>query len=154
MKTIQLTQGKFAIVDDQDYKNLLFCSWSMSGNGDVQAWINGGMISLHRYLMGKKIGFEIDHVNGNKLDNRRKNLRFCSRHQNSANKNKYSTNTTGFKGVTWEKQINKFAARITFKYKNITLGRFNTAIEVARAYNKAAVKYFGEFARLNEISND
>lgn len=151
MKNISVLNSEDAIIDDQDYDLFSTLKWSRSGNGDVQAWFDGGMVSMHALVMGKNPGFEIDHKNRNKLHNYRENLRFCTRPQNSANKVKYSNNTSGYKGVTWEKSTGKFAARITVNYKSITLGRFETAKEGAQAYNDAALFHFGEFARLNEI---
>lgn len=153
-KIIILPHSDFAIVDDSDFEFLNQYTWSLSGNGDVQAMVEGKMVSMHTLLMGVKNGYEIDHKNRNKRDNQRINLRFATRQQNSANKVKYSTNTSGFKGVTFEKQTRKFAARITVNYVNKTLGRFNTAIDAARAYNTAASEYFGEYALLNEIPNE
>lgn len=103
---------------------------------------------LHRLICA---GSVIDHKDGNVLNNRKKNLRGCSTAENACNTQKYKQNTSGFKGVSWHKHVNRFAAQIGSSNKKIHLGYFDTAEEAASAYNKAALKYHGEFARLNEI---
>src|SRR3990167_7283870 len=94
----------------------------------------------------------IDHINGNKLDNRKNNLRFCNQQGNSANMDKHGKYK--YKGITlctdWNRK-KKWGAQISIKRKNMHLGRYLTPEEAALAYNIAAIKYFGEFARLNKI---
>lgn len=90
---------------------------------------------------------EVDHKNGNGLDNRKCNLRIATSSQNKANTKIRRDNTSGFKGVIWHKASNKWMARVADKY----LGLFRSKYEAAKAYNQKAKEMFGEFARLNEI---
>ena len=102
---------------------------------------------LSRVIMGEPDGKMIDHINVNPLDNRRGNLRTCTNQQNQCNKNKTKSNTSGFKGVYFKKQNQKFVARIGLNGKKKHLGYFATAEAAHEEYKKAAVKYHGEFAR-------
>lgn len=104
---------------------------------------------LHRLIIPNKS--MIDHIDGNPLNNKKSNLRACSNSENVKNVNKYSNNTSGFKGVSWHKRVQKFFAQIGNDGSKIHLGYFDSAKDAALAYNKAALKYHGEFARLNEI---
>ena len=101
---------------------------------------------LHRMIMGEPDGKMIDHINVNPLDNRRENLRVCTNQQNLFNKNKYSNNTSGFKGVSFHKNAQKFVASISIDGKLKHLGYFATAAAAHEEYKIAAVKYHGEFA--------
>jgi len=112
---------------------------------------NQRMIYMHRVIMNAPPETETDHINMNSLDNRRENLRLCTRAENSANKKKYSTNTSGYKGVTWCKATKKWKAQITVNYKNKVLGYFQNILDAARAYNEAAKEEFGNFSNVNEV---
>lgn len=92
---------------------------------------------------------EVDHINGNKLDNRRENLRVCKGSQNKMNRSISINNKTGFNGVYWAKQNKKFRAMIGINGKRKHIGYFNTAHSAARAYNVAARGLFGKFAKIN-----
>jgi len=98
-------------------------------------------------VLGRKV--TVDHKNGNGLDNRKFNLRICTRSQNQQNKKKPISNTSGFKGVAWSKAANKWCAYIAVNKERIHLGLFVDPKEAARAYDTAARKFFGEFARPN-----
>lgn len=151
-KKIPLTQGQFSIVDDEDFEWLNQWKWYYN-NGYVKRNAkrdNNGIqhkISMHTLLLKVERPFEVDHINRNPLDNRKINLRKSSRFQNSGNI--FYKNKTGFKGVV--KRINRWEAHIRKKGKLIHLGTYKTSIEAARAYNKAALKYYGEFAYTNII---
>lgn len=161
MKEIPLTQGKVALVDDEDYARLIAMgNWQYSCRGYVTIVRpinrNGRKIRttifMHREILGSCGSLEIDHINLDKCDNRKKNLRFCTSQENKRNRRMPKNNSTGFKGVVYEKDRDKFKAHIRACIgKKITIGRFLTAIEAARAYNEAAIKYHGEFAKLNPI---
>jgi hypothetical protein len=111
-------------------------------------------LKMHRLIMGNPIGKDIDHINGNGLDNRRLNLRICSRAENARNIITVRlNNTSGYRGVSYHNRCKKYVARIGLKKKKIYIGYYNTALEAAKAYNKAAIKYHGKFSRLN-ILND
>jgi hypothetical protein len=105
---------------------------------------------LHRVILGlsdrRVMG---DHRNGDTLDNRRENLRASTNQQNSQNGVTHSDSTSKFKGVSWDKQRGKWAAGIGISGKRISLGRFDSEHDAARAYDAAALKNFGDFARLN-----
>lgn len=103
---------------------------------------------LHRIVVGADEGQYVDHINGDKLDNRKENLRVCSNAQNSRNKKQYSG---AYKGVHFNKVSGNWIAQITVNYKCKHIGSFNTAEEAALAYNKAAKQFHGEFAFQNEV---
>jgi len=91
----------------------------------------------------------VDHINGNTLDNRKNNLRICSRTENSRNTKLSKNNSTGYKGVTYYKRDGKYVAKITVDRKRIHIGYFTTLIEAATAYDLMARKHFGEYANIN-----
>jgi len=140
------------IIDDQDYdKFVKNYSFRLDPGGYVmyssrKDGLTGKLLS--RVIMGEPDGKMIDHINVNPLDNRRENLRVCTNQQNQFNKNKYKNNKSGFKGVSFNKQTQKFVAQIQINGKNKHLGLFVTAEAAHECYKKAAVKYHGEFARV------
>jgi hypothetical protein len=158
MKEIPLTKGKVAIVDDDVYDYLMQWKWYYEGTGYAARRARsyelnpGKLIKMHRAIMNvddSKI--EIDHINGDKLDNRRSNLRKANRAQNTANRGPLITNTSGYKGVSFAKREQLYRAYITFNGKQRGLGYHKTKEEAALAYNQAASFYYGEFAKLNEV---
>lgn len=163
MKKIPLTKGKFALVDNEDYERLTAMKkWHFNSNGYAAKSKNyikeNGKRSckelvMHRVIMGLSSGdgFEVDHINGDKLDNRKSNLRVCSSAENSRNKGLRKDNTSSYKGVHFHRPAGKFWARIVCEKKRISLGCFDDPKEAAKAYNEAALKYYGEFAKLNQI---
>jgi len=144
MREVPLTKGKTALVSDEDYERVMQHSWCMHPQGYAKARINKKYVLMHRWIMGAKDGEELDHINGNKLDNRRENLRFCTHSQNQGNVQLLSSNGSGYKGVDWNKYHKKFRARCL-----VFLGYFDTPEDAARAYDEKAKIVFGEFARLN-----
>ena len=171
MKKIKLTQGYFAIVDDEDYSSLNKRKWFVNSHKGrtiyVVTWDRittpCKLLRMHRILLGlidPKIYGE--HKNGNGLDNRRCNLRIATNSQNQANRNKPLDNKSGYKGVCRNVHYVKgsknskgfskaWQANIGVKGKVIFLGNYTTQEKAALVYNKAAKKYFGEFAQLNRI---
>lgn len=160
MKTIPLTKGKVALVDDADYGALSRFRWHTLQHGGgkfyaVRAGTTVGtkrrMITMHAHLAGTPAGMVTDHVNGDSLDNRRSNLRVCTQSENLANRGKSKNNTSGYKGVTrdWRSIKNPWVAQIWKLNRRIHLGVFPTAEAAARAYDEAALKLHGEFAFLN-----
>ena len=158
MKYIPLTKGKQAIIDDADYDRVSIFKWHLAGSGYAVRFEGARghqkAIYLHRQLLDAQKGQEVDHVNMDKLDDRRENLRFCTRSQNTFNTVKRVTNTSGFKGVFKGKDEIRWRASIKIDGQDIPLGYFDTPVEAARAYNVAALKYQGEFAHLNEIPQE
>ncbi|GAG28472.1 unnamed protein product [marine sediment metagenome] len=104
---------------------------------------------MHRMILGVEKGVDVDHINGDGIDNRRFNLRACLRSENGRNRRLSKNNKSGYKGVCWNKSCNKWVAQIKYNYKEYSLGCFFCIIKAAKAYDKAAREYFGEFARTN-----
>lgn len=150
---VPLTHGKVAIIDADDAERVLCYRWhAKEGSGNWYAARRDGTrtVRLHRFLMGDPPGAFVDHRNGNTLDDRRENLRVCTPRQNGHNRSANRSGTSGFKGVSRHKRgSGAWQASIRVDGKLIFLGRFSTAEEAARAYDAAALKYFGRFARLN-----
>lgn len=157
-KEIKLTQGKVALVDDNMFEYLSQWKWYVYKCGNKFYAARNIKISkckirlilMHRFITdNKNTKMHTDHINGNGLDNRIINLRICTHSQNSINRGAPINNKTGYKGVSYDKKSNKFKAQIRVNKKNITLLTTNNLIDAARAYNQAAQKYHGEFAKLN-----
>ena len=158
MKQISLTQGLFAIVDDDNYEELSKHKWYASKIGksyyarrDVGSPPNRKNILMHRQIMNASSDKDIHHVNNKRLDNRKSNLRECTRSQNLAagNMNRCSKKSSIYRGVGWDKIRKKWWAKITYQGKTINLGRYNRENQAAMAYNVKALRLFGEFACLN-----
>lgn len=149
MKEILLTRGKITLVDDADYEALATRHWCFATNGYVVSRIGGGMIYLHRFLLNASPEHEVDHIDGNKLNNQRSNLRLVTRQQNARNVASHGGSSSLFKGVAWCKQTQRWRAHITVNGMFKHLGRFDTEHEAAHVYDTAARQYFGEFARTN-----
>lgn len=156
-KKIPLTQGKFAIVDENKYEELSKYKWQALKNGNTYYarrcdYVNGEtkIIYMHRQILGAKQGEEVDHVNHNGLDNRVCNVRKCTRSQNSQNrKPQKKENTSKYKGVNWQKRDCLWQAQIKKNGTTIHIGSFNNEIDAATAYDVKAKELFGEFAHLN-----
>ena len=100
-------------------------------------------------LYGDINNFEIDHIDSNRLNNQKDNLRLCNRSQNLGNRNKSKNNKSGFKGVIWDKKTKKWLAQTGVNYKHKALGYFTNIMDAAKTYDKFALEYYGKFARLN-----
>lgn len=154
---IPLTKGYTTIIDAVDI-DLADYKWFVRKNGYAQRQIkiNGTRqrILLHRVILSRILGRDLedgeftDHINGNKGDNRRANLRVCNHDQNSRNRNINKNSKTGYKGV-YQTPTHTWVAMLRFQNKNYCLGTFKSPEEAARKYDEAAKSLHGEFARLN-----
>lgn len=169
---IRLSRNLFALVDQEDFDWLSKFSWCADSKGyavrhELRTEYqdkNRKMQKMHREIMLKHgLIIEskfVDHINGNKLDNRKINLREATNSQNQANSKISSNNKTGYRGVILKNQDNNFnitkpwAAQIYVSGKRIFKGMFKTAEEAAIEYNKMAIKYFGSYARLNPLGSE
>jgi hypothetical protein len=164
-RRIYLGEGYWTILDEVDYCRLRHFKWVVHANG------KGGqnlyairhklvspnktkMLYMHREIMKAIDERLVDHRNCDSLDNRRSNLRFATRAENMQNRRKKKNTTSRFVGVHLYKPSNRWVCRITYQGKRIVLGRFDSEIEAAKAYDEAAQKYYGEFVRLNFPQED
>lgn len=153
-KILKLNNGE-TILDEEDLTFVNQWHWWFSKTGYVRRKIYIGgkpkIILLHRILLNAPKDMQVDHINGNRLDNRKSNLRLVTLEQNRMNRGLNKNNKSGYKGVFWYKPLYKWCAYITVNTKRRHLGYFRDKKEAAFAYNKAAFDNFGEFARLNII---
>jgi len=160
VKKIGLTQGKYALVDDEDFEKLNQYNWH-ANRCSSKNWYATRMWkerddkptteSMHRQIMGAPDNMQVDHINHNGLDNRKCNLRLCTRSQNAYNRKPRPDCSSQYKGVSFHKRYKKWEAYIRVKGKLNHLGSFDDEIDAAQAYNEAAREHFGEFAYLNDV---
>ena len=160
MKLIDISTPKypntFTMVDDEDFDFLNQWKWTATKRVYVirMDYSNRKRIKLfiHREILKPQVGEIIDHINGNRLDNRRVNIRVCSYSENMWNKIKpRNGKTSKYKGVSFDAHAKLFRAKINVKRIPISLGYFKTELDAAMAYNAAAFKYHGEFAAINSL---
>lgn len=156
-KEIPLTQGKLAIVDEADFEWISRWKWAyFKGNRSKEYAVRReygrkNLIFMHKQILGIDAGTEGDHIDGNGLNNQRNNLREATHHQNCYNTKKRKNSLSKYKGVSWNVQNQKWLVRIMVNQKTIYLGYFLDENKAALKYNEAALKYFGNFAKLNQI---
>ena len=162
-KRVDLFSGKYvfvhlggydySLIDAADYGMISQFRWELTKHEThryargIDA--NGHYTMMHRLLMDAKKGQLVDHINGKCTDNRRSNLRFATLSQNAMNKKTSKQNTSGHKGVHWNKAQSKWIARIKVKGVSMYLGQYDDVLQAAEAYSKAAKEHHGEFARLS-----
>jgi hypothetical protein len=159
-KELPLSQGRVAIVDDEDYEYLSQWKWCYN-NGYASRGLTAaekresgrksGKVLMHREIMGHPKGMMIDHINGNGVNNQRSNLRICSTEENAKNQRIQRNNTSGFKGVSWIKRDKKWRAVIYYNGKLRILGTFQIKEEAADAYDRAACELYRDYALPNFI---
>ena len=142
-KKIKLTKGRYAIVDDEDFEFLNQWKWWSDGQGyavrDIGGRKNKQRILMHRVVNKTPDGLVADHINRNKLDNRKKNLRNVTQRVNSLNCKLSKNNTSGYNGICWYK--NRWCATIKYNYKTVYLGRFANIKDAVKARKEAEYKY-------------
>jgi len=160
-RRIPLTQGKFAIVDQQDYERLAKYKWhaarhgrscyAQRGTGSAKSGKRKKhLVMMHREILNVGEDKLIDHKNHNGLDNRRANLRAATWEENCWNKRKPKAHCSSrYKGVMWDKRRGKWQAQIGYKSKKIFIGYFEDEKSAARAYDTKARELFGDYASLN-----
>jgi len=156
VRFVPLSHGNFSIVDTDDYDHLSKYKWYTSQDGNhfyAYAYISIGnkkkKIFIHRYIMNAPKGLVVDHIDGNGLNNRKSNLRICTKAQNVQNCRPRSNCSSKYKGVFWNKANKKWSATIHKGDMRMYLGGFKKEIDAARAYDQTAAEFFGEFAYLN-----
>jgi hypothetical protein len=160
-KEIPITKGKITIVDDCDYEYLNQWKWYCSSVGyavrDIPCNTNNRKrktILMHREILNTPDGMDTDHINHNTLDNRKCNLRICTRSQNEANKGLRRDNTSGIKGISWNKQIKKWHAQMKQNGKLIHVGYFSNIEDAINSYLTEYKEFYGEFAMLEKIGGE
>ncbi len=145
---------KLVTVDDADFKYLNQFNWHVDRDNAASSYFgskrNKSML-MSRFIMNAPENLEVDHIDGNRLNNQRNNLRLATSAQNKMNRGPRRDNKSGYKGVSWHKQQEKWTARIMADDKYQSLGLFNSILDAAKAYNQAATKYHGKFAWLNVV---
>jgi len=143
-----------AMIDSDDIAKVENRKWCLNDQGYVISGYGKGRVRLHHIILDFKYrytdNFEIDHINTNPLDNRKSNLRKITHQQNISRQKISKVNTSGYKGVCYDKNTKGWKARIFVKGKYFYLGQFKTKEEAAIAYNDAAIKHFGEFANFGK----
>ena len=161
MKEIPLTQGKIALVDDEDYESLNSYKWCTAKvirtlyAHRITPRKDGKqtLLLMHRVLLGleKGDGKYVDHIDHDGLNNQKSNLRIVTVSQNQMNRIPHKNTSSKYKGVYWYKKNKRWRSQIMINYKQIYLGQFEDEKEAARAYNRKAIELFGEYALLNDL---
>ena len=148
VKQIPLGDGLFAYVDAADFEWLNQWTWHLSG-GYAMRYHRGKVIYMHREIVQPPAGMIVDHLNRNKLDNTRANLRACTHQENSLNRDKRRDSASRFRGVSRRRDRNGWCVRVRVEGRRIWLGSFADEMEAARAHDRTAVEHLGDAACLN-----
>jgi hypothetical protein len=149
MKICTATNGTNFLVDDEDYEKVIQYNWTENPTGYFKRMNKKQGISLHRWLINCPVSLEVDHIDHNPLNNCKVNLRICTKSQNAMNRIPKKHMHSNFKGVTWHIREQKWVVQINSKH----LGYFKLELDAAKAYNKAALELFGEYAYLNKVGD-
>ena len=146
---VTLDNGKSFLIDDDDYERFKNFNWRYEKSPNGSGGYVVAIIKMHRLVTNAKKGEEIDHINHDKLDNRKENLRKVTHSENCQNRPLNKRNKSGYKGVHWFKNEKKWSARLGVNGKRIFLGYFDNKKDAAKAYDIAAKKHFGSLAFTN-----
>lgn len=141
---IPLTQGQVALIDDDDAPLIMRYRWQYQARGYAVGRVNGQQVYMHRFLLNAPPGLQVDHINGNRLDNSRANLRLVTPRQNRQNS---LPRPHHLKGISWEKQ--RWRVRIHVDGQCLNLGSYSDPHHAALLYDAAARHFFGDYARTN-----
>lgn len=157
-RQIPLNRGLFALVDEEDFAEISKHQWTALWSPDTKTFYavrrivhpNGkqGQLRMHRVIMDAPQGVYVDHIHGATLDNRKSKLRLCTKRQNHMNSKVRSDSRSGIKGAMWDSRKGRWRAEIRVNGKSIYLGGFDNPQDAHETYRKAALIYFGEFARI------
>lgn len=139
-------KGEEFLFDQEDYGKIKKYCWYIRNNGYLATGSGKNTKLFHRLITNCNKDMVVDHINHNKMDNRKDNLRICKQSQNSANSKTSINNTSGVTGVSWNKEKNRWSANIMVNRKSINLGYYDEFNDAARARKEAENKYFGEFS--------
>jgi hypothetical protein len=157
-KQIELTQGKTAIVSAEDFEYINQWKWSYDGHNHCavrsetikkDGKYRSKSILMHKLIMETPSGMNTDHINGDRLDNRKSNLRICTHKENQRNMKMHKDNTSGYKGVSRSRE-GRWVVKIGNKY----IATFKDIVEAAKRYNVEAKARYGEYAKLNNIGGE
>lgn len=148
------SKGETFLFDKEDYNLIKPYTWHLNPDGYVISMPFGKQIRMHILIMNSPEGKDVDHINHDVADNRKHNLRICEHYQNIINTKAYSNNTSGRKGVSWDKNRNKWAASICINKKKIHLGRFENFNDAVKVREEAEAKYHKEFTPIVGIKNE
>lgn len=159
MKEINLTNGGIALVDDEDFVKLSSYKWHRHDERTLQyarvALYGSGkqqILLMHRVVMNAPAGVDVDHRDGNGLNNQKNNLRLCTDQQNSMNLKLFRTSTSGHKGVSWSKQSKKWESYIWFRRKKIRLGEYKEKADAITARENAEKELYGNWSRRMNVN--
>jgi hypothetical protein len=150
LKNINKKVIAYTLVDDVDYDELSKLKWAKDTYGyAVNCQYIGNYrsksIKMHRVITNAPQGLDVDHINRDKLDNRRSNLRICTRTQNNINQPARANNTSGYKGIGWDKERSKWKAQIKIKGKTKAIGRYKSLEDAREAYLTVAKEVYGNY---------
>lgn len=148
--------NRVVLIDEEDYAKISKYEWQVANYGRgylyaVSTFPDRSFVQMHRFILNlnRDDKIEVDHKDHNTLNNQKSNLRLATKSQQHMNQKIRSDNQVGYKGVSWRSPPNKYIVRITVDGKRIEVGRFDDKIEAAKAYDEAAIRYYGEFAYTN-----
>lgn len=143
------SKGEEFYFDIEDYDKIKNICWNIDAYGYVSS--GGRKGKMHNYIMPKREGYVIDHINHNRTDNRKRNLRYCTENENGQNHKIMSRNTSGVTGVSWDKRDGIWVAQLTENHNYHYLGRYVNFEDAVQARKKAEEKYFGQYSYDNSM---